>query len=400
MARRTTAKVLAATMLGTMDSNALVPIIALYALHVGADVFQMGIIVGLYSAVHAPANLLFGRLTDRIGRTRTLQVGIAWDAVSLVLYSFATGPWTLALARITHGVGGGLVGPSTMSLVADASSPERKGRAMALYGMSLALAVIIGFGMAGPIVSRLGFAMLFYVLAIALVGGFVVSLTVSEPARTTGTRGLAWSRLLAYARRPGPAAGYASIFSLYFILGAFTALVPPHLQAELGYGPLLVGLSFTAFAIFSILLHYPAGILSDRYGPAMASVIGLVAVALAMAIIPLVRDTPSLLALMALFGVGHGFVFPSSSALVSKGADPDQHGVVTGLFYALLVAGVAIGAPTMAAVASGSTFGAGIWASSWFALIGIGFLARAVLRPAAQAIPSPEGPADQGAAGP
>src|SRR3972149_163428 len=150
MARRTTAKVLAATMLGTMDSNALVPIIALYALHVGADVFQMGIIVGLYSAVHAPANLLFGRLTDRIGRTRTLQVGIAWDAVSLVLYSFATGPWTLALARITHGVGGGLVGPSTMSLVADASGPERKGRAMALYGMSLALAVIIGFGMAGP----------------------------------------------------------------------------------------------------------------------------------------------------------------------------------------------------------------------------------------------------------
>lgn len=400
MARRTTAKVLAATMLGTMDSNALVPIIALYALHVGADVFQMGLIVGLYSAVHAPANLLFGRLTDRIGRTRTLQVGIAWDAVSLVLYSFATGPWTLALARISHGIGGGLVGPSTMSLVADASSPERKGRAMALYGMSLALAVIIGFGMAGPIVSRLGFAMLFYVLAIALVGGFVVSLTVPEPARTTGTRGLPWSRLLAYARHPGPAAGYASIFSLYFILGAFTALVPPHLQAELGYGPLLVGLSFTAFAIFSLLLHYPAGILSDRYGPAMASVIGLVAVALAMAIIPLVRDTPSLLALMALFGVGHGFVFPSSSALVSKGADPDQHGVVTGLFYALLVAGVAIGAPAMAAVASGSTFGAGIWASSWFALIGIGFLARAILRPAAQAIPSPEGSADQGAAGP
>src|SRR2546430_17317122 len=78
-----------------------------------------------------------------------------------------------------------------------------------------------------------------------------------------------------------------------------------------------------------------------------------------MACIPLLRDLPTLLVLMALFGVGHGFVFPSASALVSRGADPQQHGLVTGLFYALLVAGVAVGAPIMAAVASASTFGAG-----------------------------------------
>jgi len=84
---------------------------------------------------------------------------------------------------------------------------------------------------------------------------------------------------------------------------------------------------------------------------------------------------------MALFGVGHGFVFPSASALVSRGADPQQHGLVTGLFYALLVAGVAVGAPIMAAVASASTFGAGIWASAWISLLGLGLLGRALASP-------------------
>src|SRR5207249_2549152 len=103
---------------------------------------------------------------------------------------------------------------------------------------------------------------------------------------------------------------------LYFILGAFVALVPLHLQQELGYGALAVGLSFTAFAILSLLLHYPAGILADRYGPATPATVGLVAVAIAMASIPLLRDLPTLLILMALFGLGHGFVFPSASALV------------------------------------------------------------------------------------
>jgi len=84
---------------------------------------------------------------------------------------------------------------------------------------------------------------------------------------------------------------------------------------------------------------------------------------------------------MALFGVGHGFIFPSASALVSRGADPEQHGLVTGLFYALLVAGVAFGAPIMAAVASLSTFGTGIWASAWISLLGLAFLGRAFASP-------------------
>src|SRR5439155_970479 len=210
-------------------------------------------------------NLLFGRIADRVGRKLPLQVGLLWDAVSLFLYSLATTPLLLALVRVSHGIGSGLVGPSSMALVADTSTKERKGRAMALHGMSLALAVVIGFGIAGPVVARLGYPALFYVLSAGLLVGFVIAIPISEPAQAA-PRGMPWRRLFSYAGRPSPAAGYAAIFSLYFILGAFVALVPLHLQQELGYGALAVGLSFTAFAILSLLLHYPAGILADRYG--------------------------------------------------------------------------------------------------------------------------------------
>lgn len=380
MARRRTLNLLAATMLGTMDSNALVPVIALYAQHVGADLVTIGVIVGLFSVAHAPANLFFGRIADRFGRKFPLQVGLLWDAVSLFLYSLATTPLTLALVRVSHGIGSGLVGPSSMALVADTSSPERKGRAMALYGISIGFAVIIGFGIAGPIVDRFGYSLLFYVLSVGLLLGSVIAIPIPEPPKKA-PQAMPWRRLASFARRPAPAAGYAAIFSLYFMLGAFVALVPLHLQQELGYGALAVGLSFTSFAVLSLLLHYPAGILADRYGPVTPATIGLVAVAIAMACIPLVRDLPTLIALMAFFGVGHGFVFPSASTLVSRGADPEQHGLVTGLFYALLVTGVAVGAPLMAAAASVSTFGTGIWASAWISLLGLAFLARAVSSP-------------------
>jgi len=378
MGRGNRARVLAATMLGTIDTNALVPVIALYASSLGADLVQIGIIVGLYSAVHAPANFVFGRLVDRYGRRMPLGIGLLWDALSVFLYSLASTPLLLALARVSHGLGGGLVGPSTMSLIADMSTPGRRGRGMALYGISIALAVVIGFGISGPVVNRLGFDALFYFLAVGLVIGFVIALGIREPVRVRERRRLDWGRLGRYLKRAEPSAGYASIFSLYFMLGAFVALVPLWLEETLGYGPLEVGLSFTTFAIFSLLLHYPAGILSDRIGPPAPALIGLVATGAAMATIPLTRGIEGIILTMALFGVGHGFVFPSSSTLVTRGAAPDQRGVVTGLFYSILVAGVAIGAPAMAIVAAPANYALGIWASAWMALAGLAFVARAL----------------------
>src|SRR5437660_9984385 len=111
MARRATASLLAATMFGTIDSNALVPIIALYAQAVGADLVQTGIIVGLFSLVHAPANLFFGRIADRFGPKLLLQIGLLCDSVSLFLYSVAATPLLLALVQIRHGLRSARVAP-------------------------------------------------------------------------------------------------------------------------------------------------------------------------------------------------------------------------------------------------------------------------------------------------
>src|ERR1700704_2088401 len=99
MTRRATASLLASAMFGTIDSNALVPIIAYYAHYVvGADLVQTGIIVALFSVV------------------------LLWDAVSLFLYSLAPTPLLLALVRVSHGIGSGLVGPSSMAIMADTSA--------------------------------------------------------------------------------------------------------------------------------------------------------------------------------------------------------------------------------------------------------------------------------------
>src|SRR3989442_2649766 len=109
---------------------------------------------------------------------------------------------------------------------------------MALYGMSLALAVVIGFGIAGPIVARFGYSVLFYVLSAGLLAGFVIAIPISEPPQTA-PRAMPWHRLVSYAGRPAPPAGHAPIFSLYFFPGPVVALVPLHLPTGAGYRALV-----------------------------------------------------------------------------------------------------------------------------------------------------------------
>ena len=382
MARWQTATVLATTLLGTLDTTALLPVIAVYAALIGADLFQTGVIIGLYSAVHAPANFLFGRIVDRTGRRWPLRFGLAWDAVSLVLYAFASTPLLLALVRISHGIGGGFIGPSTMSLAAEGAPPERRGRAMASYGIVIALAFIVGTAMAVPIEIRFGYDALFFILAIALVIGFLISWFVREPPIVPAPRG-DWREALAYARKPEPFAGYAAIFCLHFVQGAFVVLVATLIQDR--FGAAMRGASFTVYAVASMIAHYFGGTMADRRGSAVPTMLGLVVIGVAMALIPLIDHAAVFLALMFSFGVGHGFVFPSSSALVTRRAPATTLGLVTGLFYAVLVSSVAVGAPAMGAVAEATNLSLAISLSGLAALPGLALAARALNRPASSA---------------
>ena len=67
-----------------------------------------------------------------------------------------------------------------------------------------------------------------------------------------------------------------------------------------------------------------------------------------------------------LYGVAYGILFPSISALVTDHTIPEERGLATGIFHALLTAGVAIGAPiigwigSMVGIESGLALSSGI----------------------------------------
>ena len=336
------------TFIGFLDTHLLIPVLALYADELGAGVGTIGLIIGVYSLTHTPANIVFGRLIDRIGYKIPLIAGLLGDALSMFLYSMSQLPVHLALVRVLHGITGALIGPATMSVTADYSGDLPKGKAMSFYGMSIGAATLFGYGLSGLVASRLGYKAVFFLGVGLLIVGMALSLLLPgrKAARRVRHEYGGFGRTRELITRKGLTIAYSSIFAQYFSFGGLVTLLPLYVKS-LGMEAFHVGMLLAIFAVMFILLQFPSGALSDRTGRLTPTALGLLLGIVSLVALPFLSTFLLLLAAMVLYGTAYGLLFPSVSALVAERTVPEERGLATGIFHALLTAGVAIGAPVM-----------------------------------------------------
>jgi len=362
------------TFVGFLDTHLLIPIMALYAVQLGARVGIVGLIIGFYSMTNAVANIFFGRVIDRVGAKVPLTFGLLGDALAMFSYSLCRSPFHLILVRLFHGISGGIVGPATMSITAANTTSRRGGRSMAFYGMSLAAATLVGYLVSAMLASRVGYEFVFYVGALMLVSGSVATLLIPKRARRplapSESFKAALGKIVGLMKRKGLCASYSSVFAQYFAFGGVVTLLPLYLRS-LGMEVFHTGMLLVTFAITFIALQVPSGILSDKLGRRIPVAVGLCLCVVSLAILPTLETIPTLISVMVLYGTSYALIFPSISAMVADYTTPEERGRATGVFHALLTVGVAIGAPLMGWVAEAIGIKWGLALSSSAAIMAI-----------------------------
>jgi MFS family permease len=272
----------------------------------------------------------------------------------MFLYSICRLPIHLALVRAFHGTTGGLAGPATMAIAGKHAPEEQKGKTMALYGISMAGATLIGYGASGVLASKLGQVSVFYFGSAMLLIGAFLAFMMPEAKNAPITEANMFSGKVrktgSLFRRRGLISSYCSIFAQYFAFGGLVTLLPLYIT-DLGLEVLHVGILLSIFVIVFILLQFPSGRLSDKVGRKMPISAGLCLTVVSLTMLPITDTFIMLAIIMALYGAAYALLFPSISALVIDHTSLEERGEATGIFHASLTAGVAIGAPTMGWVA-------------------------------------------------
>jgi len=339
------------TFLGFIDTQLTVPIMRLYADSLGATVAIAGFIIGMYSILNTPANIVFGPVVDKFGRKIPLIIGLVGDAICMFLYSLCSTSLQLLVVRGFHGLAGAVLGLATASMVADYSPTEKRGRGMGFYAIAMGLAPLVGMMTCGIIMRNpAGFNTVFYTGSALLLAAVILAFLLPQTEAKGKAESIDFKKIGVIAARKANIASYAAIFSQWFIMGVITVLLPSY----------MVNLGMTAFHVAMVMLavtatyaafSYPAGLLSDKVGRKIPSLMGLSLLVIAINLIPMATSFEQLIGLGMLQGIGMGCILPSALALISDNTEKGERGTAMGIFHALLTLGVAVGAPVTGVLA-------------------------------------------------
>lgn len=135
-------------------------------------------VVGILNAL---TQLVGGRLSDRVGRRRTVIAGIGIAAVALTVALLPLGaPGYLAAAAV-YAVASGLVVPAATAAAMDRAPEGRMGATLATYSMAHQLAAGIGGIVWGLLIATLGFPWPFVVALAGLGVAFLAARHVLGP---------------------------------------------------------------------------------------------------------------------------------------------------------------------------------------------------------------------------
>src|ERR1044071_104211 len=131
------------------------------------------------NAIVLPAT---GWLSARFGRKRLLIFCIGLFTAASFMCGAATSLPMLILARVVQGAGGGALQPIAQATMLESFPPVKRGAAMAVYGMGVVVAPIIGPTLGGWITDNYSWRWVFYInIPVGIIAVMMAQAFVEDP---------------------------------------------------------------------------------------------------------------------------------------------------------------------------------------------------------------------------
>jgi MFS transporter, YNFM family, putative membrane transport protein len=307
----------------------------------GVSPAQTGLTISIVVITVAAAGWVWGLVSDRYGRKRSLTLSSALLAVPTLAVALAPSFPLFLLFRALQGLcmpGLLIVG---VPYVAEVFSPGLGGRAMGLYVAGLFGGGVVGRVGVGLVTAAAGWRVALGLLVILpLAGALVMRWTLPEAPLPSRSPGAATALLgqLRNARVLRPALAASALFFTFvsvFSYSTFRLEQPPF-----DYGTGVVSLVFVLWGLG--VAGPPAGRLADRLGWRMVALLGLCSSATGVLL-----SLPALIVTLVpalVFVISGMFVGVTAAQLgVSEAGDVDR-GVASAVYFTLYyVAGAAAG---------------------------------------------------------
>jgi MFS transporter, DHA1 family, solute carrier family 18 (vesicular amine transporter), member 1/2 len=289
-------------------------------------------------------SLPLGRAADAFGRRAMLIAGVLLIAGGSALIAVTESLEVLIAGRAVQGLGSAASWIAALTLVSDLAPPGKRGESIGVALAATGAGSIGGPALGGVTADLLSYAAPFLIvcgvsLALAVAATLVLPRESRRPAPRTST----WRTI---ARSAGSGIGaVATGISLggACALGVVELVAPLDLDARLGLSSSAIGLLFAGSIAVDAALAPLGGRWGDRRGRWGPAVLGLVTVALSIALLALLGGTLGAAVALGAFGAGYSLAFAAAVPWLDETFGEVQRGLGYGLLNVLYAAGYAIG---------------------------------------------------------
>ncbi len=343
----------------------VLPLLPFYATKLGANATIVGALIAAFSVAQLASAPVWGRFSDKYGRRPALLAGLLISAVAYVIFAFADSLWLLLLSRVIQGFGGGTIGV-IQAYVADVSDPKDRAKGLGWLSAATSLGAVVGpaigsvlvrfFGRNAPGIGAAVLCMAVSVFAWKYLGESRQVPSGIEQPRRSGASAI-W-QVISSPREPA-----ARLIWIYAIaIGAFYGTVPTM--------PLVLGkrLAITEQTVGFIIMYlggmgvivrvWILGRMSDWLGEARLARVGLILLAVGLAIVGGINSYFMMFVACTLMPIGTAFVFPAITAALSRVVSASERGLYMGVQHTF--GGISRVAFPLAAGATMDRFGVGI----------------------------------------
>ena len=141
----------------------------------GADVAAVVWVSSAYLLAYAVPLLITGRLGDRFGPKQIYLLGLIVFTLASLACGLTNTVEMLVMARVVQGLGASLMTPQTMAVITRLFPPHQRGKAMAIWGATAGLAMLVGPLLGGLLIGMLGWEWIFFINVPIGVAGYIAA---------------------------------------------------------------------------------------------------------------------------------------------------------------------------------------------------------------------------------
>lgn len=368
--------------------GAMIPSLPLYAQSFGVPASAVGMAVAIYGLARFFTAVPSGRLSDGLGRRPTLAIGGIVSAVGNLWCAIASSYPEFIIARFVAGAGAGLVVTTGQIVLADITTPERRGRMLALYQGTFIFAVGIGPFPGGLLAEHYGLSAPFwaYGFAALIVTGiawFAVGETKDIGKVAAKHLGASLSFLDQF-RMLTAKIGFALI-SVIVLMGAVVrtgglfTVIPILAKERLDLSVSAIGFALMLGSISGLVAAYPLGWVTDRFGRKAVIVPATVISGSSMLLYCLAPNYAWFMGASIVWGVAISALGTAPAAYAADSAPPGMNAAAMSTFRMIADAGYVAGPLVLGFIVD--LLGATVSLATAAALIMVSGLAFALLAP-------------------